>query len=507
MRRIALIALLVVAIPVGMAVTLGAKGDGGGSGYEVWAKFDNAAYVVPGEDVKVAGVKVGSVRSLDVTADKKALLVLQIDNAGFTPFHADAHCTVRPQSLIGEKYVECDPGSNRAPLLTSAKVPLDGKRKPADAKHLLPLGGTSSPVDIDLIGDINRLPYRQRLAIIVNEFGTALAGRGQQLNTAIHRANPALDQTDRVLAILAGENRTLANLVRDSDTVIAPLAAKRERVAHFVVAANNTAQATAERSGDIVRSFQRFPAFLRQLKPTLVDLGRLSDEMTPVLADLDRAAPDLGRFILELGPFSRASTPALVSLGHAADVGRPALLHSQPLLTKLALFARNANPVGRLLDSLTASLDKSGGLEEVMNYIFFQGTAINGFDGISHYLRAGLITNLCSSYATDPVSGCNANFTATKSIHGASAAQDKGLLKLAAALRGGSPVAGRGVPAPQSGPNPFITLQQLTNPKLAAQRRAGLARTRNGAASGASPAYGGQTAQGAALDYLLGNGP
>jgi hypothetical protein len=228
--------------------------------------------------------------------------------------------------------------------------------------------------------------------------------------------------------------------------------------------------------------------------------------MTPVLADLDRAAPDLGRFVLELGPFSRASTPAIVSLGHAADVGRPALLHSQPLLTKLAAFARNANPVGRLLDTLTASLDKTGGLEEVMNYIFFQGTAINGFDGISHYLRAGLITNLCSSYATDPVSGCSANFTATKSIHGASAAQDKGLLKLAAALRGGKP-AGGGRPAPQSGPNPFVTLQQLTNPKLGAQRRAGLAHTRNGAAAGASPAYGTQNAQSAALDYLLGNGP
>ncbi len=58
-------------------------------------------------------------------------------------------------------------------------------------------------MDIDLIGNINRLPYRQRLAIIINEFGTALAGRGDDLNEAIHRANPALRETDKVLAILA----------------------------------------------------------------------------------------------------------------------------------------------------------------------------------------------------------------------------------------------------------------------------------------------------------------
>jgi len=125
---------------------------------------------------------------------------------------------------------------------------------------------------------------------------------------------------------------------------------------------------------------------------------------------------DLNRFIVQLGPFSKVAKPAVCSLGHATTVGRPALVQSKPLVTLLAKFASDANPVGRMLDELTASLDKSGGIEQAMNWIFFQTVAINGFDGVSHYLRAGLITNLCSSYATTPVPGCSANFRETKAI-------------------------------------------------------------------------------------------
>ena len=66
-------------------------------------------------------------------------------------------------------------------------------------------------MDLDLIGDIMRLPYRQRLAILLNELGTGLAGRGGELIEVIHRANPALRETDEVLKILADQNRTLAS--------------------------------------------------------------------------------------------------------------------------------------------------------------------------------------------------------------------------------------------------------------------------------------------------------
>jgi ABC-type transporter Mla subunit MlaD len=504
MRRIALIALLVVGLPVLLAVTLGADNGGGGSGYQVRAIFDTAANVVKGEDLRISGAKVGKVKSIGVTPQNKAAVVVQVDNGGFTPFHADATCTIRPASLIGEKYVECKPGTVHTPVL--AKIP---KGQDGSGQHLLPLTRTSSPVDIDLVGDISRLPIRQRFAILINEFGTALAGRGQQLNNAIHRANPALRDTDRVLAILADQNRTLANLAKESDQALAPLAARRQQVADFIVKANQTGEATAERSADIQRTFQRFPPFLQQLDPTLVDLGNVAQQTTPVLTDLRAAAPDLNRFVTQLGPFSKAATPAVKTLGQATVVGRPALVQSEPLITLLAKTASDANPVARMLDELTASLDKSGGVEELMNWIFFQSIAVNGFDGVSHYLRAGLITNLCSSYATQPVPGCSANFRETKSISASSAGvDDPSLVKLREALRKANVTTAEGKPIPAA--SPLAGLQELTDPSVAAKRNAGLANIRRTAQGGraGTPAAGitgpsaGQTA---AMNYLLGS--
>ena len=134
------------------------------------------------------------------------------------------------------------------------------------------MANTSSPVDIDLLNDILRLPYRERFAILLSEFGTGLAGRGDDLNEVIHRANPALRETDKLLAVLAKQNRTLANLARDSDTALGPLARERRRVSDWIVQANATGEASAERRDDISRGIELLPDFLRELRPLMVDL-------------------------------------------------------------------------------------------------------------------------------------------------------------------------------------------------------------------------------------------
>ena len=81
MRRLVAIALLIVAVPLVLVFGTAARNDGG-SGYKVRAIFDFVR-AVPGEDVKVAGAKVGRIESLDVTPDNKAAIVLSIDKAGF----------------------------------------------------------------------------------------------------------------------------------------------------------------------------------------------------------------------------------------------------------------------------------------------------------------------------------------------------------------------------------------------------------------------------------------
>jgi phospholipid/cholesterol/gamma-HCH transport system substrate-binding protein len=56
-----------------------------------------------------------------------------------------------------------------------------------------------------------------------------------------------------------------------------------------------------------------------------------------------------------------------------------------------------------------------------MDYIFYQVAAVNGFDSVGHYLRAGLLVNACTTYAVAPVAGCSAKFptgTASASASG-----------------------------------------------------------------------------------------
>ena len=143
--------------------------------------------------------------------------------------------------------------------------------------------------------------------------------------------------------------------------------------------------------------------------------------MTPVLTDLGHSAPSLNVFISQLGPFSRSATKSLTTLGQATDVGGPVLQRARPVVQDLKSFAHTANPLSKELDDLTASLDRTGGLERAMDYIFFQMTAINGFDSIGHYLRADLLVNTCSTYSNIQSPGCGATFHTTKSIQPGSA--------------------------------------------------------------------------------------
>ena len=146
-------------------------------------------------------------------------------------------------------------------------------------------------VDIDLIGNTMREPERERLSLILNELGTGVAGRGKDLNEVIRRANPALQETDKVLEILARQNDQLEQLAVNSDTVLAPLARDRAQVASAIRNSSEVAKATAEKRDALADDIETLPRFLDELEPTMVRLGALADESTPVLTDLGAKRP------------------------------------------------------------------------------------------------------------------------------------------------------------------------------------------------------------------------
>jgi phospholipid/cholesterol/gamma-HCH transport system substrate-binding protein len=399
--------LLIVVVAVVAAVLLTSSGE---QPYKVRAIFDNAGFAIPGEDVKVAGVKVGKIDSLDVTKDFKAVVVLDIQEEAYQDFRRDAECMIRPQSLIGEKFVECEPTQARQ---SGAEPPPELEKideGPGEGQYLLPVSQTTKPVDLDLINNITRQPQQARLSIILSELGTGVAGRGEDLNEVIRRANPALKEVDKVLAILASENKTLRRLAVDGDTILAPLARERRHVSSALANSAEVAEATAERRDDLEADIQRLPAFLRELRPTMVRLGAFADQATPVFADLGAQAPAINRFISELGPFSEAGIPAFQSLGEAAQVGTPAMIAARPIAHDLRGFAKQVRPLGKTTAAVLGSLQQTRGFERALDYLFYQVAAINGFDSFGHYLRAGLIVNQCSTYAISPTPGCTANF-------------------------------------------------------------------------------------------------
>jgi phospholipid/cholesterol/gamma-HCH transport system substrate-binding protein len=421
-RRIGLIAVgLLLAV---LLVTLPAIGSDGRSGtYEVRGIFDNGSFVVNGEQVRVAGANVGTVKSVDVTGNDeiasyeggphpvpgKAVVVMDITDSGFKDFRSDASCLIRPQSLIGEKYVDCTPTQPRAPG-TPPPPPLqqieDGQ--PGEGQYLLPLENNGKTVDIDLIQNIQRLPYRDRFRLILNDLGASLAGRGEDLGDVIDRANPALRQTDRVLNILAQQSRQLASLASDGDAVLEPLARNRQHVTGFFRNAAIAGQATAERSDDLEESIRKFPATLREVRLTMTKLRGFAEQGVPLFTDLNRAAPGLSKATVNLPRFARLTIPALQTLGDAADSAGPKLVASDGLLTDLAATANTSVPVGINFGSLLDTFERTAGFQNLMNFIYNTTGSLNGFDEIGHYQRSNLQLSTCVEIVATPAAGCEA---------------------------------------------------------------------------------------------------
>ena len=428
-RTVLLTAVAVAAVILVLTAVLATRGPGGAAsasasggassaagGYQVTALFDNAAFAVPGEQVRIAGAPVGTISAVSVTKQNLAAVTLQIGNADFVPFHANATCTIRPQSLIAERFVDCTPGTSATPALQLIR------RGPNAGTYLLPVARTSSSIDPDIVQDIYQEPIRERLAIILDELGTGLAGRGADLNAVILRADPALGYTDKVFHILAQQAHTLAALARDSDTVPAPLARARRQLADFVAQANTTAVAAAQKAAAIQDGIRLLPGFLSQLRPLMVDLGRLADQATPVMTSLGQGAGAVDQEFASIVPFAKQARTALLDLGSAAQRSQASLVASEPLAKRLLALGTAAGPANSKLEQLTTSLQQTGAIQDLMAVLFYGTAATNGFDADGHYVRTDALVGSCTAYARAPVPGCSSNFGSGSATASAAAA-------------------------------------------------------------------------------------
>lgn len=391
MRRLALLSAA-AAVVVAFALRSGEE-----SGYRVAAIFDTAKGMVAGQQVKIAGAPVGKVRAVRLTPDRRARMELTVDER-FAPFHADASCRILPEGLISENYVECDPGTRGE--LRDGTVPVDR---------------TAAPVSLQDFINVFRLPTNQRLRVLLDELGLATAGRGADLNAILRRANPALEQSRRVLTILGDQRAELGDALTQTDAVLASLADRDEDLRRFVERSATFAETTARHDGALAESVRRLPVMLRAMRPGLRSLDRAMTQTTPLLEPLRAAGPDLRSLSHTLPAFVRAGTPAVRAVGAAATRGRPALHALRPTIGFLRRAGRPLVPTARSLARLLVSTRDQGGIEGFLRVVYNFGTDGSLYDKTSHVLGfnlQGAPACVAADKAGQDMAGCSHKYSA-----------------------------------------------------------------------------------------------
>jgi phospholipid/cholesterol/gamma-HCH transport system substrate-binding protein len=356
--------------------------------YRLSVKVPDANTLVPGNDVRIGGVRVGLVESVEPVQTDKGVVYAKVNvklDRDVNPLPKDSTVVVRARSALGLKYLELGKG-------TSKQGYPEGSILPLSADH-------PKPVEIDQL--LNTFDRDTRKGIQGNlvGFGNALAGRGPDLNAALGQLPSLVKRLEPVARNLASPKTGLARFVRaltDTATEVAPVA---ETQAQMFVNLDTTFGAFAEVARPFIQdTISETPPTLDTLirtgPPIRTFLGHsatLFADLRPGIASLSENAPTLasafetGADVLPGAPaMNRQLARSLVTLGDFAtnpdvkagisrstrlfDLLTPALRFVAPAQTVCnygTLLARNANSVLRIGDGIGTTqrfLVMSGGL-------------------------------------------------------------------------------------------------------------------------------------------------
>jgi phospholipid/cholesterol/gamma-HCH transport system substrate-binding protein len=209
--------------------------------YRLIVPLDSADGLYPGSDVLIAGAKAGSVQ--DITLDSNQTLVTVVLDDAYAPVHADAQVTVRPKSLLGEKYVALNPGSSDE-LASGSRLPHTQVARAVELQ--------------DVVNSLDA-PTREKLRTLVISLGGGLAGRGLDTNQTLLYGRQDLDHLAAITDTLAARDQDLQKVIQGLDAVTAELA-KSDRRAELGALINN--------SETLLHSLSQQDA---QIKATLVE--------------------------------------------------------------------------------------------------------------------------------------------------------------------------------------------------------------------------------------------
>ncbi|OLZ42944.1 MlaD family protein [Amycolatopsis keratiniphila] len=387
LRGIAVVTVACVGVTAG-AVGVNDKGQPGE--LTIVAKFADASPLIPGNEVKVNGVNVGQVAAMTVDSDKHAAVALSLDPAAL-PVHTDAKITLKPVSILGERYLDLDRGTASAPVLRDGDV--------------LPVQQTSVYTDLDEVLNTIDDPTGQSLAALVTVLGEGLRGNGQNADATIQALASSMKNTGGLVKVLKEQNGLLNSVVDKVEPVAQALAVDNGTTLDGLLSSAKTAtEATAKNRAALEATLTQLPDTLSVARTTLSQLTGTARATTPVLQSIRPTTDNLSAISDELKKFSESLDPALASAKPVLDKAQGLLDEARPVVDQLKAAGPDLRTtVGSARPVVTGLTNNFG---NVLNFIRNWALTTNGGDGISHYFRAMLVVN--PDLLTGLVPGLNA---------------------------------------------------------------------------------------------------
>jgi len=213
--------------------------------YAISAEFKDAAGIVAENQVRVAGIKVGTVESVELVTDR-VVVTMEIDNGIQIP--ADAFAEIKLATLLGTKFVDIEAKGGEPFLEDGDQIPLERTSVPYEI-YQASNQGTNVLEDLDgkalnaMLVELTKLIKVSEDEIGhalegLNELGAGLNAKNENLRSLLAGAN---DLTD----LLSDEGDELVRLIDASNDVLGSLARKRQEVQSLLAATNAMARDVA----------------------------------------------------------------------------------------------------------------------------------------------------------------------------------------------------------------------------------------------------------------------
>jgi phospholipid/cholesterol/gamma-HCH transport system substrate-binding protein len=170
---------------------------------DVKAQVATGDTLAPNADVAVAGVKVGTVKSIE-KGDPGALIDMSVDSREVSVYQ-NASIKIRPHGVFGPKFVELDPGS------TSAGSFADG--------GTIPIANTRISVDFEQVLNSLNPDTRVSLQTFFQEFGTAADKRGGDFGQFLDSLGTVETQLTPVLQVIDNRSANVGRLFESNATM------------------------------------------------------------------------------------------------------------------------------------------------------------------------------------------------------------------------------------------------------------------------------------------------